>query len=128
VVVATGVRPNLSAVATSPIPTATGIVVDAELRTSHPRVFAAGDVAEVNDFLTGAPTIHAIWPTAVDQGRVAGANMAGGAIRYPGSLGMNVVELFDVTLAEIGRFREAPDDDVKFLGAPGTRRTGRSSS
>jgi NAD(P)H-nitrite reductase large subunit len=45
--------------------------------------------------------------------------MAGAAIRYPGSLGMNVVELFDVTLAEIGRFREAPGDDVKFLGAPG---------
>jgi len=29
---------------------------------------------------------------------------------------MNVVELFDVTLAEIGRFQEAPGDEVKLLG------------
>ena len=121
VVVATGVRPNLSAVAGAPIRTGKGVLVDAQLRTSHPRVHAAGDVAEVNDFLSRQPTIHAIWPTAVDQGRVAGANMAAAnlgrpAMTYPGSLGMNVVELFGVTLAEVGRFREGPGDDVKLLG------------
>jgi NAD(P)H-nitrite reductase large subunit len=119
IVVATGVRPNLSAVANGPIRTAKGILVDAELRTSHPRVYAAGDVAEGGDFLSQQPTIHAIWPTAVDQGRVAGANMAGASIAYPGSLGMNVIELFGVTLAEIGRFREGPGDDVKLLGSAG---------
>jgi NAD(P)H-nitrite reductase large subunit len=43
--------------------------------------------------------------------------MAGAKIAYPGSLGMNVVELFEVTLAEVGRFREGPTDDVKLLGA-----------
>jgi nitrite reductase (NADH) large subunit len=116
VVVATGVRPNLSAVAGGSIRTGKGVLVDAQLRTSHPRVHAAGDVAEVSDFLSRQPTIHAIWPTAIDQGRVAGANMAGAAIAYPGSLGMNVVELFGVTLAEIGRFREGGGDDVKLLG------------
>jgi NAD(P)H-nitrite reductase large subunit len=116
IVVATGVRPNLSAVAAGPIRTGKGILVDARLRTSHPRVHAAGDVAEVDDFLTRQPTIHAIWPTAVDQGRVAAANMTGASIAYPGSLGMNVVELFGVTLAELGRFREGPGDDVKLLG------------
>ena len=124
VVVATGVRPNLSAVAGGPIRTGKGVIVDAHLRTSHPRVHAAGDVAEVSDFLSRQPTIHAIWPTAVDQGRVAGANMAAAnlgrpAMSYPGSLGMNVVELFGVTLAEIGRFREEPGDDVRLLGGTG---------
>jgi NADPH-dependent 2,4-dienoyl-CoA reductase/sulfur reductase-like enzyme len=117
-VVATGVRPNLGAIAGGPIRTGKGILVDGELRTSHPRVFAAGDVAEVRDFLSGEPTIHAIWPTAVDQGRIAGANMTGARLAYPGSLGMNVVELFGVTLAEIGRFRETAGDDVKLLGKP----------
>jgi nitrite reductase (NADH) large subunit len=121
VVVATGVQPNLAAVADGAVRTATGIVVDGALRTDRPRVFAAGDVAEVPDLLSGEPTIHAIWPTAVDQGRIAGANMAGARLTYPGSLGMNVVELFGVTLAEIGRFREAPGDEVRILGRPGER-------
>lgn len=120
-VVATGVRPNLSAVAGGAFPVRRGVVVDAQLRTAHPRVFAAGDVAEVPDFLTHEPTIHAIWPTAVDQGRVAGGNMAGAHIAYPGSLGMNVVELFGITLAEVGRFHEGPGDDVKLLGVPDAR-------
>jgi NADPH-dependent 2,4-dienoyl-CoA reductase/sulfur reductase-like enzyme len=117
-VVATGVGPNLAAVAGGAIRTATGIVVNEYLETSVVRVWAAGDVAEVPDLLTGEPTIHAIWPTAVDQGRAAGANMAGHRLPYAGSLGMNVVELFGVTLAEIGRFREGPGDDVKLLGLP----------
>jgi nitrite reductase (NADH) large subunit len=116
VVVATGVRPNLSAIAGGAVATGHGIRVDTRLRTSHARVYAAGDVAETADYLGGTPVVHAIWPTAVDQGRVAGANMAGATIDYPGSLGMNVVELFDVTLAEVGRFQEAPGDDVKLLG------------
>ncbi|MGH7818226.1 MAG: hypothetical protein ACREQ9_00485, partial [Candidatus Binatia bacterium] len=80
-------------------------------------VYAAGDVAEVRDFVSGEPVIHAIWPTAVDQGRAAGANMAGKNIPYPGSLGMNVVALFGVTLAEIGRFREAKGDSVEISGS-----------
>ena len=121
VVVATGVRPCLQAIRGGAIPIGGGILVDEYLRTSHERVYAAGDVAEVRDFISGAPAIHAIWPSAVDQGRIAGANMAGKRLPYQGSLGMNVVELFGVTLAEIGRFREAAGDDVKLLGGPGAR-------
>jgi NAD(P)H-nitrite reductase large subunit len=116
-VVATGVRPNLSPVRDGTIPVNQGIVVDQFLCTTQPRVWAAGDVAEVRDFLSGAPAIHAIWPTAVEQGRLAGFNMAGGRLAYAGSLAMNVVELFGVTLAQIGRFHEAPGDDVKLLAA-----------
>jgi NADPH-dependent 2,4-dienoyl-CoA reductase/sulfur reductase-like enzyme len=96
-------------------------VVDAWLRTSQPDVFAAGDVAEVEDFLTGQPVLHAIWPSAVDQGRIAGANMAGRDLRYPGSVGMNVVGLFGLTLAEIGRFREGPGDSVERKGSQDSR-------
>ncbi len=121
VVVATGVRPALQAVAGGSIPTGKGIRVDEHLRTARQNIYAAGDVAEVRDFITGKPVLHAIWPSAVDQGRIAGANMAGKRIPYQGSLGMNVVELFGVTLAEIGRFREAAGDDVKLLGGPSSR-------
>jgi NAD(P)H-nitrite reductase large subunit len=116
VAVAAGVRPNVACIGGGVLEVRRGIVVNELLETSARDVYAAGDVAEAKDFLSEATTIHAIWPTAVDQGRVAGANMTGKRIPYPGSLGMNVVELFKVTLAQLGRFREAAGDDVKLLG------------
>lgn len=117
VVVAAGVQPNLPA--TQPCAVRRGILIDQRLQTDRKDVFAAGDVAEVNDFLSGEPTIHAIWPTAVEQGRLAGANMAGAGMSYGGSLGMNVVGLFDLTLAQVGRFQELVTDGVELLGARG---------
>ncbi len=116
VVVAAGVKPNLSCIEKGPCAVNRGILVDERLQTDCTNIYAAGDCAEAKDFLSDDRTIHAIWPTAVDQGRVAGAAMAGAKVKYPGSLGMNVVELFKVTLAQVGRFKEAPTDDVKVLG------------
>jgi NAD(P)H-nitrite reductase large subunit len=114
-VVATGVRPNLQCLSNGAVAVNKGVLVNEYLATNHPDVYAAGDVAETKDFLSADRSIYAIWPTAVDQGRAAGANMAGAKQVYPGSLGMNVVELFNVTLAQLGRFREGAGDDVKML-------------
>jgi NADPH-dependent 2,4-dienoyl-CoA reductase/sulfur reductase-like enzyme len=69
-------------------------------------VYAAGDCAEGLDFLSGERAVHAIWPTAIDQGRVAGANMAGDTVTYPGSLSWNVTELFGLASASVGEFRD----------------------
>jgi len=115
IAVAAGVKPNLSCVAGGPCAVSRGVLVDERMESDCVDIFAAGDVAEAKEFLSDERAIHAIWPTAVDQGRVAGTNMAGKRMPYPGSLGMNVVELFDVTLAELGRFREGPTDDVHLL-------------
>jgi NAD(P)H-nitrite reductase large subunit len=114
-VVATGVRPNVRCLQNGAVTRNKGVLVNEYLATSHPDIFAAGDVAETKDFLSDDRSIYAIWPTAIEQGRAAGANMAGAKQAYPGSLGMNVVELFNVTLAQLGRFREGPGDDVKML-------------
>jgi nitrite reductase (NADH) large subunit len=118
-VVAAGVRPNLGCVANGVVEKGRGIRVNDHMETSEPGVYAAGDVAESADFVSGVPTVHAIWPTAVDQGRIAGANMAGRPVSYPGSLGMNVVGLFGVTLAQVGRFREAAGDATEVSGSGG---------
>jgi NAD(P)H-nitrite reductase large subunit len=114
-VVATGVRPNVRCLQNGAVTLNKGVLVNEYLATSHPDIFAAGDVAETKDFLSDDRSIYAIWPTAIEQGRAAGANMAGAKQAYPGSLGMNVVELFNVTLAQLGRFRDGPGDDVKML-------------
>ncbi|HET8943973.1 MAG TPA: FAD-dependent oxidoreductase, partial [Dehalococcoidia bacterium] len=85
-----------------------GILVNDRQETSLPDIYAAGDCAEGFDFLTEERAVHAIWPTAVDQGRIAGANMTGDSQRYPGSLSWNVTELFGITMASVGEFRERP--------------------
>jgi len=118
-VVATGVRPHVDFLKNSAVSLNKGVLVNEYLQTNQPDIYAAGDVAETKDFLSDDRSIYAIWPTAIDQGRAAGTNMAGKKQAYPGSLGMNVVELFNVTLAQLGRFREGPGDGVKMLSPKG---------
>jgi NAD(P)H-nitrite reductase large subunit len=106
IVCGTGVRPNIDFLAGSSIECARGVLTNERQETSAPEVYAAGDCAEGADFLSGERVVHAIWPTAIDQGRVAGANMAGGDSTYPGSLSWNVTELFGLTSASIGEFQD----------------------
>lgn len=88
-VAATGVRPNLDFLSGSGIAHRWGITVDERLRTSAPGVYAAGDVIEAPDRLTGEAYVHAIFPNAVEQGRVVGLNLAGVDARYEGAERMN---------------------------------------
>ena len=106
IVCGAGVRPNVDFLAGSGIEVARGVLVNERQETSAPGVYAAGDCAEGFDFLSGERAVHAIWPTAIDQGRVAGANMAGDSRTYPGSLSWNVTELFGLSSASVGEFRE----------------------
>jgi NAD(P)H-nitrite reductase large subunit len=106
VIVATGIRPNLDLVQGSGIAVDQGILVNDRLRTNFPFVYAAGDVAQGPDVLGGPPTIHAIQPTAVDHGRVAGANMAGQDVRYPGSLLMNILDACGLQCSSFGRWAD----------------------
>jgi nitrite reductase (NADH) large subunit len=46
---------------------------------------------------------------------VAGANLAGAGLEYGGGLGANVTEMFGVTVASVGRFDEAPGEEVVML-------------
>ncbi|MBF0495187.1 MAG: NAD(P)/FAD-dependent oxidoreductase [Deltaproteobacteria bacterium] len=96
VIVSKGVSPALSFVSGDQIKVNQGIVVDEYLATTAAGIFAAGDVAEARDITRGTCRINAIWPEAVDQGRLAGMNMAGRRVAYRGSLGRNVIRIFDL--------------------------------
>jgi NAD(P)H-nitrite reductase large subunit len=85
VAVAVGVRPEVDLARAAGLDCARGILVDEHLRSSDEHVFAAGDVAEVRDRQTVKGTLHVLWNTAVDKGRVAGRNMAGAALQGAGS-------------------------------------------
>jgi len=102
VVVGKGVRPNLKLVKDTEIKTDYGIIVDDHLQTDLPNIYAAGDVAQAKDLITGQSTINALWPCAVAQGRVAGLNMSGKKLKYDGSLAMNSVEFFGLPVISMG--------------------------
>jgi NAD(P)H-nitrite reductase large subunit len=104
VIMATGIRTNLEWLKGSGIHVNRGVVVDDHLRSNVANVYAAGDVAEGRDLVTGQPDVHAIEPTAMEHGRVVGANMAGRDVAYRGSLLMNIVEVCHLDVASFGRW------------------------
>lgn len=101
VLVSAGVRPNLEPAGWLGLECGKGITVDAQLRTSRPEVFAAGDVAEYNDMLYG------IWPAAMQQGKAAGIAMAGGAAVYEGTTMANKLKVVGIDLASAGEIDPA---------------------
>lgn len=107
VIMATGIRPNIGLAADAGLATNQGVLVDAHCRTSVENVYAAGDVAEGPDAVTGERAVHAIEPTAVQHGRVAAANMAGRRTAYKGSLLMNIVDVLDLEVASFGAWDDA---------------------
>jgi NAD(P)H-nitrite reductase large subunit len=109
VVVGKGVTPNLDFVDRDRIAVDRGILVDEHLRTTTPNVFAAGDVAQGRNRITGDLELVANWIDACEQGRVAGLNMAGREVAYPGSVPENVTTLFGLPVASIGLAR--PGDE-----------------
>jgi NAD(P)H-nitrite reductase large subunit len=116
VIMATGIRTNLDWLKDSGVRVNQGIVVDDHLRSSVPNVYAAGDVAEGRDLISGANAVHAIEPTAQEHGRVVGANMAGKAVSYRGSLIINIVEVCHLDVASFGAW-----DDAKAETASGVK-------
>jgi nitrite reductase (NADH) large subunit len=76
-IAATGVKPNVGFLRGTDLETDWGVVVDDHLSTTDPNVFAAGDVAETPDRLTGERYVSAIFPNAVAQGEIVGLNLAG---------------------------------------------------
>lgn len=104
VVVATGVKSNIDFVDGSGLKTDQGIFVDECMRTSVDDIYAAGDCAQGPDFSTGGWAVHAVQPTAVDHGRIAGLNMAGKSAPFKGSLNMNVLDTVGLISASFGKW------------------------
>ncbi|MCR9118710.1 MAG: FAD-dependent oxidoreductase [bacterium] len=117
VIVATGIHANTQFIEETEIEVEQGVLVDAQMRTSVKSIFAAGDVAQGPVMFSDAKEVHAIQPTAVDQGRIAGANMAGGDHSYRGSFLMNVVDVCGLQTASYGNWNE-PTEDVTVIHNP----------
>ena len=115
VIMATGIRTNLEWLKGAGININQGIVVDERLRSNVPNVYAAGDVAEGRDLISGQAAVHAIEPTAQEHGRIVGANMAGKSLSYKGSLIINIVEVCHLDAASFGAWDDGKAEAVSSL-------------
>ena len=96
VIISAGVRPNMELAEPLGLHHEKGIKVDESLRTNQPDIYAAGDVAEFK----GIP--YGIWPAAMEQGKIAGTNMAGGDMIYKGTTMANTLKVVGIDLASAG--------------------------
>jgi NAD(P)H-nitrite reductase large subunit len=115
IVVGTGVRANIALVNGTDIKTDRGILVDEFMETSVKDVYSAGDVAQGPTTFGDKHVIHALWPTAIEMGKIAGNNLAGKPFPYEGSLNMNTTQMFELTVSSMGRFNEGEGDRVEVL-------------
>jgi nitrite reductase (NADH) large subunit len=96
VIISAGVRPDTFLAEPLGLEKDKGIKVDESMRTNREGIFAAGDVAEFKGMAYG------IWPAAMEQGRVAGINMAGGKETYRGTTLANTLKVVGIDLASAG--------------------------
>ena len=103
VLVVVGVRPEVSLAAAvgATLGARGAIAVDRGMRTGLPEVYAAGDCVITHHRLLGQ-TYLPLGTTAHKQGRVAGENALGGTREFAGSLGTQVVKIFDQAAARTG--------------------------
>lgn len=103
VLVVVGVRPDTAPAATAGVRLGSrdAIAVDAGMRTSVAHVWAAGDCTVTWHRLLG-DTYLPLGTTAHKQGRIAGENAVGGHREYAGSLGTQVVKVFDTVVGRTG--------------------------
>ncbi len=96
VIVSAGVRPNLELAKSCGLDCDKGVRVNDRLETSADAIYAAGDVAEHQGVVSG------IWPAAMQQGKVAGTNMAGGKAEYQGTTMSNILKVAGIEVAAAG--------------------------
>ncbi len=101
VIIGKGVSANTQLVTETNIEVNYGIIVDETMRTRISNVFAAGDVAEGLNLITGQRQVIATWPSACSQGRTAGINMAGGMDKNEG-LSSNICGFLGSAVASVG--------------------------
>jgi len=99
-----GVRPDtrLAQAAGLSLGSTGGILVDEQMRTSDPCIFAVGDAVEVREFVSGEPALIPLAGPANRQGRIAAEVILGRDSRYHASQGTAICKVFELTFAMTG--------------------------
>src|SRR5690606_2946186 len=117
IVLATGIRPNTGLALQSGIAVGRGIRVDDELRTSDASIYAIGECAEHRG------VVHGLVGPGLEQAAVAVGVIAGGAVRYTGSIAASSLKVAGIPVFSVGRLadNDVPHDARRHLwrGADG---------
>ena len=109
---AIGIRPRVELAKQAGLAIDRGILVNEYLQTNDPDIFAAGDVAQAYDPMTGRSILDSLWNPAREQGFAAGLNMAGKRTVYIKAPPFNVTRLAGLTTTIIGTVGRGRDDDL----------------
>lgn len=109
---AIGIRPRINLAKQGGLAVDRGMLVNEYLQTDDPDIFAAGDVAQVHDPLSGRSILDSLWAPARQQGFIAGLNMAGKKTAYIKAPPFNVTRLAGLTTTIIGMVGRGRDGDL----------------
>ena len=111
VVFATGVYPNGALLAGSGIKTDRGVVVDEIGQTNVEHIFAAGDVAQYVNPVSGHSEVNATWTNAIHSGWAAGCNMAGKRFCQRRKIRVNALSPAGLPVVSLGQVETETDKD-----------------
>lgn len=128
-ILAVGVRANVSLVKEIGGETERGIIIDEKMKTSVEDIYAVGDCSQGVNALTGQKNVLALLPNAVMQGETAGQNMAGADTVFDKGVPMNAIGFFGYHALTAGIYEgemteEKTDDSVKRLFVKDNRLVG----
>ncbi len=103
---AAGIAPSTELARAAGLDVERGVLVDDQLRTSDPRIFAAGDAAEWRGHILG------LWPVAVEHAEIAAENAVGGTRTYAGTIPVTMLKVVGVDLLSVGEI-EGPNEHVE---------------
>lgn len=104
--VCAGITPNTELASEAGLDVRRGVVVDDQMRTSDPSVFAVGDVAEHRGRVAG------LWPPAVKQAEIAARNLVGDDVAYEPTPPSTQLKVVGVDLMSVGRIDPLDGEDV----------------
>lgn len=109
-VVAVGVRPETELAENAGLTVDRGIITNTQtMQTSNEDIYACGDCTVSIDMLDGNKKIIALWPNAVQQGRVAGSQMAGGIEVIDGTYSVNAIDFYGLRICTCGVINPADE-------------------
>jgi len=106
-----GVKPRLELAKAAGLATDRGILTDNSMQTSDSDIFAAGDVAQIQDPQSGQSFIDTLWHPARVKGKIAAINMTGRKRAYDKKVAVNVLRLAGVMTTIIGAVGNKSDSD-----------------
>ncbi len=101
-ILAIGVKPEIELAKNAGINVNRGIIVNDNMQTNDPDIFAAGDSIEVKSFINNENVLIPLAGPANRQGRIIADNILGKNSKYKKSQGTSAIKVFDYTIAATG--------------------------